>query len=188
MASLARGLGYGALRYLGVADIRAELEELAARVTFNYLGQFDQSFGDDALFIPAQENGGQRRDLDAPLGNWLIVEGQVYDGELSLSFVYSRAMYEPETIEALAVAYKSELEAIVGHCLEEGAGGLTPSDVPLAGAQPSADRGVAGSSARDRGYLSAVADAARDVVPCSARAGRGSLSQPAERSRRRSRS
>ena len=121
------------LKYLGAAPVRAQLEGLAeARVTFNYLGQFDQSFDEASLFAPAQENGGHGRAAGAPLENWLSVGGQVYEGELCLSFDYSRQMYKDETIEALARDYQAEIEAIVAHCLDDEAGGLTPSDVPLA--------------------------------------------------------
>ncbi len=103
-----------------------------APVTFNYLGQFDSSFADGGVLAPAHESGGADRDPDAPLATWLSVDGQVYDGELRLSFTYSRRMYEAATIEALAHAYQSELEALITHCLEDGVGELTPSDVPLA--------------------------------------------------------
>ena len=46
-----KGLGFGVLRYQGDAQVQATLAALPVpRVTFNYLGQFDQSFADDALF------------------------------------------------------------------------------------------------------------------------------------------
>jgi non-ribosomal peptide synthase protein (TIGR01720 family) len=129
-----RGLGYGVLKHLCGADVRASLEGLSKpRVTFNYLGQFDQSFDAASLFVPVEEAGGRGRDPQAPMSNWLSIDGQVYDGELSLTFAYSRQMYAAETIEALARDYRSELETIIAHCLEDASGGLTPSDVPLAG-------------------------------------------------------
>jgi hypothetical protein len=38
-------------------------------VTFNYLGQFDQSFASDALFRPLDEPAVQAHDPEAPLPN-----------------------------------------------------------------------------------------------------------------------
>ena len=129
-----KGIGYGALRYLGEAELRAQFDGLAApRVTFNYLGQFDQSFDEDSLFVPARESAGHGRGDEAPLDNWLSIDGQVLDGELSLAFTYSRRMYDPATVEALAKDYQAELKAILAHCMSAEAGGLTPSDTPLAG-------------------------------------------------------
>ncbi|MCY1271539.1 Linear gramicidin synthase subunit B [compost metagenome] len=125
-----KGLGHGLLRHLGDGSALAALPQ--PRVTFNYLGQFDAQFDEAALFVPAGEGGGQAQADDAPLANWLSVEGQVYGGELALQFGYSREMYRRETIEALAEAYRAELEALVEHCLAEGNGGFTPSDFPLA--------------------------------------------------------
>ncbi|TLP52507.1 MULTISPECIES: condensation domain-containing protein, partial [Pseudomonas] len=82
-----KGLGYATLRYLGDEASRAALAGLAQpRLTFNYLGQFDGSFAeqDDTLFTPSGEARGAEQSADAPLGNWLTINGRVYGGELSL--------------------------------------------------------------------------------------------------------
>ncbi|WP_042703453.1 non-ribosomal peptide synthetase, partial [Azospirillum sp. B506] len=127
------GLGYGVLRHLGDAESRAVLSALPeARVTFNYLGQFDGSFDADARFLPADEPAGARLDPGAPLGNWLGIDGRVYDGELVFDWSYSRAVLSPSVVDGLASDYEEELRSLVAQC-EASAGGLTPSDVPLAG-------------------------------------------------------
>ena len=131
-----KGLGYGVLRYLGDAATRDALAALATpRITFNYLGQFDGSFADDsdALFIPATEQRGREQSLDAPLDNWLVVNGRVYEGCLSLDWTFSREQFDAQAIEALADGYATQLQALIEHCLAPGAGGVTPSDFPLAG-------------------------------------------------------
>nr|HDS0967461.1 AMP-binding protein [Pseudomonas putida]HDS0993876.1 AMP-binding protein [Pseudomonas putida] len=69
----------------------------------------------------------------APLGNWLSINGQVYGGELSLGWSFSREMFRDETVQALAQAYTEELEAVVAHCVQREHQGATPSDFPLAG-------------------------------------------------------
>lgn len=61
-----KGLGFGALRYLGDQEASQALAELAPpRITFNYLGQFDASFdepagelGQAAFLMPAAEHSG----------------------------------------------------------------------------------------------------------------------------------
>jgi amino acid adenylation domain-containing protein/non-ribosomal peptide synthase protein (TIGR01720 family) len=128
-----KGLGYGALRYLGTAQTRAELAALPQpRITFNYLGQFDRQFDDGALFTPSTEGNGLAQDPSAPLGNWLVVEGQVYGGELSLSWGFSREMFDTATIQRLADDYVQELNALIEHCCALEAPQATPSDFPLA--------------------------------------------------------
>jgi len=129
-----RGIGHGVLRYLGSAEQQAALQALPqARVTFNYLGQFDQGFADDRLFAPASESVGTPQSADAPLGNWLSVNGQVLGGELELGWTFSDAMFDEPAIAALAADYARELAAVVAHCLDSQAGGATPADFPLAG-------------------------------------------------------
>ncbi|MGB3122283.1 MAG: amino acid adenylation domain-containing protein, partial [Pseudomonas sp.] len=128
-----KGLGYGLLRYLGTPEVRECLEGLAApRITFNYLGQFDRQFNESALFVPATQGSGQAQDPEAPLANWLTVEGQVYGGELSLQWGFSREMFQASTIQRLADEYSAELKALIQHCCDTPAGQVTPSDFPLA--------------------------------------------------------
>ncbi|MGY2260531.1 amino acid adenylation domain-containing protein [Pseudomonas sp. SDO55104_S430] len=128
-----KGLGYGALRYLGDAQTRAELAALPQpRITFNYLGQFDRQFDEGALFTPSTEGNGIAQDPAAPLGNWLVVEGQVYGGELSLSWGFSREMFDTATVQRLGDEYAQQLNALIEHCCSLETAQATPSDFPLA--------------------------------------------------------
>ncbi|MDN4544788.1 non-ribosomal peptide synthetase [Pseudomonas sp. C32] len=129
----AKGLGYGLLRYLGEPAQIEVLKGLSApRITFNYLGQFDRQFDDEALFVPASESGGQAQGDDAPLANWLTLEGQVYGGQLTLQWGFSRDMFADSTVQQLADAYAEELKSLIEHCCATTAGQVTPSDFPLA--------------------------------------------------------
>ncbi|NER59952.1 amino acid adenylation domain-containing protein, partial [Pseudomonas sp. MAFF212428] len=131
-----KGIGFGALRYLGEQATRDALQALpAARITFNYLGQFDTSFDDarQPLLVPAGEAAGAEKDAGAPLSNWLSINGQVYAGELSLSWTYDRNRFAPQVIERLAHDYIAELDALIEHCCDSRHQGATPSDFPLAG-------------------------------------------------------
>ncbi|PMV20426.1 MULTISPECIES: non-ribosomal peptide synthase/polyketide synthase [unclassified Pseudomonas] len=128
-----KGIGYGLLRYLGAPEAREALSKQAVpRITFNYLGQFDRQFNEAALFVPADQGSGQAQDPEAPLANWLTVEGQVYGGELALRWGFSREMFEVATVQRLADDYAAELQALIEHCCATPAGQVTPSDFPLA--------------------------------------------------------
>ncbi|AIR91418.1 non-ribosomal peptide synthase/polyketide synthase [Pseudomonas cremoricolorata] len=128
-----KGLGFGVLRYLAEPSTRERMAALPqARITFNYLGQFDQQFDDAALWQPVDGPSGLAHDLDAPLPNWLSVDGQVYGGALQLRWTFSAERYDQATIAELAAAYRSELLALIEHCLTPGNGSFTPSDFPLA--------------------------------------------------------
>nr|WP_328821891.1 non-ribosomal peptide synthase/polyketide synthase [Pseudomonas carbonaria] len=130
-----KGIGYGLLRYLGTPEARQALQQLPqGEIVFNYLGQFDGSFDDEtALFVPAKEGSGAGQSAEAPLGSLLSLNGQVYDGELSLGWTFSRELFDERTILRLADDYAEELKALIEHCCREEVGGVTPSDFPLAG-------------------------------------------------------
>ncbi|WP_407310820.1 amino acid adenylation domain-containing protein [Pseudomonas sp. nanlin1] len=131
-----KGLGFGALRYLGPAETQQVLAGLPTpRITFNYLGQFDGSFSDDAeaaLWRPAPERAGDEQDAQAPLPNWLVINGQVYNGQLNLGWSFSREVFDMAAMQALADAYVEELMGLIEHCCQAQNRGLTPSDFPLA--------------------------------------------------------
>ncbi|WP_455926425.1 amino acid adenylation domain-containing protein, partial [Pseudomonas putida] len=124
------GIGYGVLRYL--SPLAGQLRELAPpRVTFNYLGQFDQQFADSA-FVAASESPGRTHAADAQLGNWLVFNGKVLGGCLQLELNYSHEMFDAAAVDQLLSQVHDELHGLVQHCLHA-APALTPSDVPLAG-------------------------------------------------------
>ncbi|MDD0974695.1 non-ribosomal peptide synthetase [Pseudomonas fontis] len=128
-----KGLGYGVLRYLADEQTRGDMAALPqARITFNYLGQFDQQFSSEALYQPVDAPYGLTHDLDAPLPNWLSVDGQVYGGQLQLRWTFSAERYASDTIDELSRAYIGELNSLIEHCLSAGNGSFTPSDFPLA--------------------------------------------------------
>ncbi|WP_240334963.1 condensation domain-containing protein, partial [Pseudomonas syringae] len=129
-----KGIGYGVLRYMGEASFAQQLAALPqARVTFNYLGQFDGSFNEHqgALFVPSADSAGTALCEDGPLGNWLSLNGQVFDGQLQLDWSFSREVYHASTIDTLARRYEQALTTLIEHCTA-GHQGVTPSDFPLA--------------------------------------------------------
>ncbi|WP_116887163.1 non-ribosomal peptide synthetase [Pseudomonas savastanoi] len=129
-----KGIGYGVLHHLGEPSFKQQLAALPqARVTFNYLGQFDGSFNEQqgALFVPSADKTGTALCEDGPLGNWLSLNGQVFDGQLQLDWSFSREVYHASTIDTLARRYEQALTTLIDHCTA-GHQGVTPSDFPLA--------------------------------------------------------
>jgi amino acid adenylation domain-containing protein/non-ribosomal peptide synthase protein (TIGR01720 family) len=127
-----RGVGYGVLRRMASAPVQASLASLPwPSVTFNYLGRFEGLSG--GMFALAPESPGRYQSDAAPLVAELVVTGQVVESALSLAWTYSAARHDAATIEGLAKVFGAELQALVELCCAPGAGGLTPSDVPLAG-------------------------------------------------------
>ncbi|MEZ1355153.1 condensation domain-containing protein, partial [Pseudomonas aeruginosa] len=111
-----KGVGYGLLRYLAGEEAATRLAVLPQpRITFNYLGRFDRQFDGAALLVPATESAGAAQDPCAPLANWLSIEGQVYGGELSLHWSFSREMFAEATVQRLVDDYARELHALIEH-------------------------------------------------------------------------
>ncbi|WP_166360185.1 non-ribosomal peptide synthase/polyketide synthase [Pseudomonas akapageensis] len=123
-----KGVGFGALRYLAGASQLRELP--AAQVTFNYLGQLDSSF--DGLFELATESSGQAQSAQAPLSKRLEINAQVHGAELSLSWRFDAAQHSIASVQGLLDHYSQALHEVLEHCLNAEAGGVTPSDFPLA--------------------------------------------------------
>ncbi|GAA4791365.1 non-ribosomal peptide synthase/polyketide synthase [Streptomyces ziwulingensis] len=124
-----RGLGHGALRHLapdaGLADAPMP------GVSFNYLGRFDWSAEGGTLVrsVPGGLDGAEAPDTVRP--HLLDVVARVEDGELEITWHYSRGLHREETVAALAAGLRGALEEIVAHCADPRAGGRTPSDFPL---------------------------------------------------------
>jgi non-ribosomal peptide synthase protein (TIGR01720 family) len=130
-----KGIGYGLLRYLSGEGAVAELlraGEAQAEVSFNYLGQFDQVLGEDGLWQAGAGAVGSVRGEGEERARLLDINGSVVGGRLQMSWTYGSEVHALVTIERLSEWLVEELEGIVRHCREEGAGGYTPSDFPEA--------------------------------------------------------
>ena len=131
-----KGIGYGLLRHLS-EDARARALDHPARAeaSFNYLGQFDRGVDPAAGWTLADEAPGALRDAGAPLLYPLNIGGQVYDGELAMTFEYSVARYSAAAIGSLAERFQAVLVELVERCAAQPAG-ATPADFPLARLTP----------------------------------------------------
>ncbi len=133
-----RGLGYGALRYLG----KEELPEPRPVAAFNYLGRFDAEPEPGALFRGAPSAIGLSRAPHVTGTSRLDVTAAVTaTGELEFEWTYSPGAHDPASVARMAGETMAALRDIAAHCAEPGAGGRTPSDFPLvAASQAELDR------------------------------------------------
>ncbi|MCA1696199.1 MAG: condensation domain-containing protein, partial [Actinobacteria bacterium] len=127
-----RGLGFGALRYLTRNTDLAQ--QPTPGVSFNYLGQFTQTTGNDNDGLVAALHGGLGGDANphATRPHLLDIVGHVDRHCLELTWTYSQNLHHHNTITALAHDMTQVLRTIINHCADPHTGGATPSDFPLA--------------------------------------------------------
>ena len=110
-----RGIGYGLLRYLHPdVEIRQRLQEQEQpAVSFNYLGQFDQVLGHEALFALAPESSGRENALENQRAHQLDVVALIVGEQLHLLWQYSAQLYQAETMLRLAQSYLTRLRQVI---------------------------------------------------------------------------
>jgi amino acid adenylation domain-containing protein/non-ribosomal peptide synthase protein (TIGR01720 family) len=138
-----KGIGYGVLRYLttvnsemleDTAHCETPLSTLRERslpqVSFNYLGQIDNSMHTYNFHI-AKESVGlsvASENQDHLLFN---INSFIADGNLTIEWTYSSCHYQESTIQDLANQYIYFLTRLINHCCLSENVGYTPSDFPL---------------------------------------------------------
>jgi amino acid adenylation domain-containing protein/non-ribosomal peptide synthase protein (TIGR01720 family) len=128
-----QGIGFGLLRYLGEQKVINMLRGLPRPlVCFNYLGQQDQLFSDDALFAVAEEPVGTVIAPATERTYLLIVNAEVSQGRLRVNWSYETSQYRRQTIEDLARSFVETLNSLVDDCRLRPISNYSPSDFPLA--------------------------------------------------------
>ncbi|GGO52699.1 hypothetical protein GCM10012287_37580 [Streptomyces daqingensis] len=134
-----RGVGYGVLRYL---DPRTgpELSHAATpRMGFNYLGRMSAAEEADwgITADTAALAGDGHAEAALPGGHLIDVNSLTVDGphgpELNAEWSWAAGLFRPSEVRELADLWFSALYALVAHASSPGAGGRSPSDLPLAG-------------------------------------------------------
>uniref|UniRef100_UPI002625A9AF non-ribosomal peptide synthetase n=1 Tax=uncultured Kordia sp. TaxID=507699 RepID=UPI002625A9AF len=129
-----KGIGYGILRYMSDDEVlQKSLANISWDIEFNYLGQLDNALTSNNWLSAASEHPGENLHKNTPHKTRLDVNSFIADGELQLSFGYSKRNYSAETIETIANAYITKLKAIIEHCVAENKTIKTPSDYELQG-------------------------------------------------------
>jgi amino acid adenylation domain-containing protein/non-ribosomal peptide synthase protein (TIGR01720 family) len=127
-----KGLGYGLWRYL--SNDQTVISRLQARpgpeLSFNYLGQFDQTFAPTALFRGTSERHGPPRSSHNLRRHSIEINGLIMSGELRLVWTYSEHLHRRDTIERVAAWHLSAVQDLITHCRSAEVRGYTPSDLP----------------------------------------------------------
>ncbi|WP_459502279.1 non-ribosomal peptide synthetase [Bacillus sp. C1] len=125
-----KGVDYGILRYLNPAMHERFESQPTPSISFNYLGQFDQMFSEDAMFAP--ETGFTRLD-HAPgskRSHLIDVIGIVTDGKLHFTWVYNVGQFARSTIQSVAENMLYQLSGLIHS--SDGESALTVSDFAIA--------------------------------------------------------
>jgi len=127
------GIGYGLLRYLSTdQETAAQFGGLRhPDISFNYLGQFQETHGDDDLFRVIGHGRGSMRSPRDERRHVLEVNAIVTGGQLQAVWSYSSGIHLRAAIENVARDFLSSLRSLIEHCKSPGARGYTPSDFPL---------------------------------------------------------
>ncbi|MFI6084258.1 amino acid adenylation domain-containing protein [Streptomyces sp. NPDC051217] len=142
-----KGLGYGLLRFLNPQTAKVLGKQSMGQIGFNYLGRFS------AADMPEELRGlgwtqsaelaefTELAELDAghdaamPALCEVDINAMVTDTaagpRLGAVFGAPAGVLSPAEVRELAELWQAALEGLVRHTAEPGAGGLTPSDVPL---------------------------------------------------------
>ncbi|KXV61885.1 hypothetical protein AD948_00220, partial [Acetobacter senegalensis] len=100
-------------------------------VSFNYLGQFDQTLKQGGSLGFASENAGSSTDANGTMDYVLDLNGMVGGGRLSFSWSFSPNAVSADVVQDLTERFDKVLRNLVAHC-ETATPERTASDVPLA--------------------------------------------------------
>ncbi len=124
-----KGLGFGVLTSTVPEALRLNGPE--PDVSFNYLGQFDQTLLPDSCFRLSDDPSGPTRDPDGLRPQLVTLESIVIGGCLNVSWVFSSACHQRSRIERLGDQFMAQLRHILAEVNRPHR--ATPSDFPRAG-------------------------------------------------------
>jgi amino acid adenylation domain-containing protein/non-ribosomal peptide synthase protein (TIGR01720 family) len=126
------GIGYGLLRYLNPETAPALSCLPKSQIDFNYLGRFPMAETTD--WMPSESfSGGLDPEMafHHPLQVDSVVLERASGPELTAVWTWMPGIFSEKDVRLLADGWFHMLETLVQHSEQPGAGGLTPSDVPL---------------------------------------------------------
>ncbi|GBD91967.1 linear gramicidin synthase subunit B [bacterium BMS3Abin04] len=128
-----KGIGYGILRYLSSdSKLKDRLKVFDdAQITFNYLGQFDQSVPENSPFVMATESKGPDRGLNNIRTSLIDTTAVVSQGTMSIGISANKNQFKGESIIEFLDDYKNALQDIINHCKGNDKVEYTSSDFDL---------------------------------------------------------
>ncbi|MFJ4501024.1 amino acid adenylation domain-containing protein [Streptomyces sp. NPDC088864] len=130
------GVGHGMLRHLNPATA-PRLAAPAPQIGFNYLGRHAAPgrAADEDWQVLLDAGGPRSQDPDMPVHHVLDINAHTEDlpdgPRLVTRWTWPSDLLKEEDVGALAEAFARALRAIAEHAEQPGAGGYTPSDLPL---------------------------------------------------------
>ena len=129
-----KGIGYGILKYVTTEKNRQDIAfGLTPRISFNYLGQFDQDVKQMSRFSIARESAESEITLNRQDEYYLTVNGMVSHRRLRMVLYYGKKQFKPGTIKTLAQAYEAALKSMITFCVGRKKRELSPSDLTYKG-------------------------------------------------------
>ncbi|WP_435813277.1 amino acid adenylation domain-containing protein [Streptomyces virginiae] len=136
-----KGVGYGLLRYLNPQTAEVLRRYPTGQIGFNYLGRFSSSdvpehlrglgwtLAEGTTELIARPGG--RMPALSTLDIGALVTDTEQGPQLRARLAFPAGLLAKEDVEELAELWSTALQALARHAAAPGAGGLTPSDVPL---------------------------------------------------------
>ena len=124
-----KGISYGVLRYLTPDNLL--FTSLQPTLSFNYLGQWDNTLTKQGLFSFAKESVGYSVAQENISSYFLNINSEVREGILQISWEYSISHYHQNTIKTVAQSFVNRLKQLIEHCSQNHNFGYTPSDFSL---------------------------------------------------------
>ncbi|MBL8676442.1 MAG: non-ribosomal peptide synthetase, partial [Alphaproteobacteria bacterium] len=122
-----KGIGYGILSYLTHDKLDFSRSSYPS-LSFNYLGQWDNTLTQEGLFTFSRESAGRSVSEQNKQAFLLDINGEVRQGALQLFWSYSTNHYHDHTIETLAQRFIDRLRSLIDYCCQDNVFGYTPSD------------------------------------------------------------
>ncbi|QIB43052.1 non-ribosomal peptide synthetase [Streptomyces aureoverticillatus] len=136
-----KGIGFGMLRYLNPETAAVLDGRPTGQIAFNYLGRFSADDMPEELrglgWSVAEDTDDLIADLNAEMPALATVDFAAYvtdtvkGPELTASVGFPTGVLSRAEVQELTDHWRTALEGLAQHVARPGAGGLTPSDVPL---------------------------------------------------------
>ena len=99
-----KGIGYGVIKYMRRGILKNEVGN--KKITFNYMGQWDNTLKRGELFEFANEDMGRSTSERNESSSILSINGEVRGRRIQFYFAYSNKHYKREDIDELTKLYK----------------------------------------------------------------------------------
>ena len=126
-----KGIGQGILTYLASKISPPLGHSLQPSLSFNYLGQWDNTTVQEGLFAFASESTGASVSDQNNLSHLLNINCEVKGQVLRIFWTYSSNHYHEKTIQSLSWNFLQRLKQLIKHCSENDFFDYTPSDFNL---------------------------------------------------------